>query len=177
MKMFNRAILLGFLLTLSSTFAFTQGKQSSLEALSKWKTTTLIGTEDKCFQAVAASVEPRTASGITVNLAIGTCMNIIGVPPLTFTVQAVSVTKNVVDEAGTISKLSSPVIERPKDDLNEVIFTPRIVIPDTGAGNAVRITVQGLSGNSDQALTMIVPIGVKTNTSVLGTVQSAPNSK
>jgi hypothetical protein len=173
MKKFCRMTLLFALVLLSLSLVNAQGKQASLDAFNKWRAgeETKAGTTNITFQGVAVAVQLQAAGTVTVNFAVGTSLDLNGVPALTFIAQPVTVTKNGIEEAGKSGKIRSSAIERAQDSLQEVVFTPQIVLPGASQANAVKITVQGFEGNPQESLTLIIPIGTATKTSVLGRVQ------
>ena len=152
--------------------AFTgiaQVRSTSLTAFEEWKSkaTSKAGSENISFRGISFSVAPRSSDGLSVNMTVGTSIDVKGLPSLLFIVQPIEIGMEGMVEVGKSGKLRSAPIERSAIDFKEILLAPRMVLPDAPRANAIRLTVTGLNSDIDQKLTIVVPIGSQENTSVL----------
>jgi len=164
----RRAFLGLFAITVLCSLVPAQGKQASIDAVTKWSEAIVSKTADSSFRAIGVAAE-RTSTGINVNLALACGAETTNIGPLTFKVQAVSVNGSQVARLGKSAQIASPALERDAGDTNPIIATPMLTIQDQPGANAIEVTVTGLSGPANAASIMIIPLGDGVKTAVLGT--------
>lgn len=183
MKKMNKPFLMVVIVITSVLLTAAQNKNASVSAYNSLKEkafSKLDKSQPYRFQGVGVAIEKVNQNGVNVNFSVGVSLDADAVNPLTFTVQPVSVVnqnnESVIKDIGTASKIGSGRIERSSGETEEIVLTPRMIVPITADVNAVKVTISGLETDNQKVYTIILPVDSEIKTAGLGKVTAETES-
>lgn len=171
MKTATRIFLVCLITISTSLIALAQNQNTAASAYNTAKDKAFGNSKSLTFQGIGVAVQKFQDNGVTVEIAVGTSLDIVEVDTLTYTIQPISVTSEnnniVIKDIGNPAKLVSPKLERDSDDTQEIIMNPQMTLPITKDVNAVKLTISGLESDAKKVWTMILPVSSEIKTAGL----------